>query len=86
VDATLSLGYNSSMLRVQLRRIGNSYGIIFPADLLRYLHLKEGDALDVAADAHRIVLTPEAEEADVSNVLREILDEDRGILAELADK
>jgi putative addiction module antidote len=74
------------MLRVQLRRIGNSYGIIFPADLLRYLHLKEGDALDIAADAHRIVLTPEAEEADVPGILKEILDEDREILAELADR
>lgn len=74
------------MLRVQLRRIGNSYGIIFPADLLRYLHLKEGDGLDVAADAHRIVLTPEVEEANVTDIMREILDEDREILAELADK
>jgi len=74
------------MLRVQLRKIGNSYGIIFPADLLRYLHLKEGDGLDVAADAHRIVLTPETETADVSGILAEILEEDREILAELADR
>ena len=83
----MSLSYNiGTMLRVQLRRIGNSYGVIFPADLLRYLHLKEGDALDVAADAHRIVLTPETEEENASELLKEILAEDREILAELADK
>jgi putative addiction module antidote len=73
------------MLKVQLRRIGNSCGIILPTELLRYLQLSEGDALDVSADAHRIVLTPESDGEDgFREALEEVLKEDRSILAELA--
>jgi putative addiction module antidote len=75
------------MLRVQLRRVGNSCGVILPAELLRYMHLSEGDTLDVSADAHRIVLSPErVDEEDFQKVLAEVMEEDRGILAELAKR
>ena len=75
------------MLRVQLRRIGNSCGIILPAELLRYMKMSEGDTLDVSADAHRIVLTPEGtDEAGFLDALGEIMKEDRAVLAELANR
>jgi len=75
------------MLKVQVRKIGNSFGVILPADLLEYMHIEAGDTLDVSADANRMVLTPEFEDQEsFEDALEAVLDEDREILDELADK
>jgi hypothetical protein len=60
---------------------------LVPTELPRYAHLGEEDALDITADAHRIVLTPESvDEEDFQKILAEVMEEDRGILAELSKR
>ena len=49
--------------------------------------MSEGDTLDVSADAHRIVLTPEGgDEANFKDTFEELMKEDRAVLAELANR
>jgi putative addiction module antidote len=44
---------------LQIRKIGNSVGIILPKDLLAHLNLKEGDKLHVVEQTERgMKLTP----------------------------
>jgi len=74
------------MFKATLRRIGNSVGVILPTELLRYLHLQEGETLDVSADAHRIIMAPEIEGDDFEKVLREVISEDEEILASLVHR
>ncbi len=75
------------MFKVQVRRVGNSLGVLLPGPMLHYLHLNEGDSLDVAVDAHRILLTPESDEkVSFQDALAEVLKEDRSILSDLSDR
>jgi putative addiction module antidote len=44
---------------LQIRKIGNSVGLILPKDLLARLHLKEGDKLSIVEQTdHSFKLTP----------------------------
>ncbi len=44
--------------RSRTRRIGNSFGVILPVELLRSLRIVEGDMLEVSAEGRRIILKP----------------------------
>ncbi len=46
------------MTKVRIRKVGNSLGAIFPADLLHELHLQEGDELTISRDENGIHLSP----------------------------
>lgn len=46
------------MVRIKIRRIGNSLGAILPSESLETHQLAEGDELMVTADAEGIRLTP----------------------------
>lgn len=45
-------------MRVQLRRMGNSSGVIIPKAVLAQLGVEAGDSLDLALRDDRIVLVP----------------------------
>ena len=46
----------------KIKRIGNSRGVIIPAEILRDFSLSEHDALDIRVDKGRIILTPKPRE------------------------
>ena len=45
-------------MRAQLRRMGNSSGVIIPKPVLAQLGVATGDSLDLAVEAGGLVLTP----------------------------
>ncbi len=45
-------------MQTQVRKIGNSAGTIIPAAILKTLHLKEGDCVDIYDEKGRIVIVP----------------------------
>ena len=45
-------------MRTQLRRMGNSSGVIIPKPVLAQLGIEAGDSLDLALEGGRIVLVP----------------------------
>ena len=45
-------------MRAQLRRMGNSSGVIIPKPVLAQLGVTVGDSLDLAVEAGRLVLVP----------------------------
>ena len=45
-------------MRAQLRRMGNSSGVIIPKPVLAQLGVTAGDSLDLAVEAGRLVLAP----------------------------
>lgn len=44
------------MVKVKIRQIGNSYGIILPKDTLTILGLKQGDEIDLSFKNKQIEL------------------------------
>jgi putative addiction module antidote len=44
-------------MQTKLRKIGNSYGILLPHDLLELLNLKEGDQINLTTENQTINLT-----------------------------
>ena len=46
-------------MRVKLVRIGNSYGIIVPRDIIKRLGIRRGDFLCIEVDGVRIIVSPE---------------------------
>jgi putative addiction module antidote len=44
-------------MKVKIRKIGNSLGILIPKDALTLLHLKEGDEIDLESRTKQIELT-----------------------------
>lgn len=46
------------MVKVKIRKIGNSLGAILPAESLNAHHLEEGDEVLISADADGIKITP----------------------------
>ena len=44
--------------KLKLRKIGNSYGVVLPKDVIDRFSLAEGDALYVVDSAEGIKLTP----------------------------
>ena len=45
-------------MRAQLRRMGNSSGVIIPKPVLAQLGVAAGDSLEIAIEAGRLVLVP----------------------------
>jgi putative addiction module antidote len=43
-------------MKVKIRKIGNSLGILIPMDTLQLLHLKEGDEIDLETRTKQIDL------------------------------
>jgi putative addiction module antidote len=62
---------------LQIRKIGNSVGLILPKELLARLRLKEGDQLHVIEQPERgIKLTPyDPKHAEAMRIAREVMDE-----------
>lgn len=46
------------MTKAKIRKLGNSQGIILPAELLRSHQIEEGDEVLITADTNGIHLTP----------------------------
>ena len=71
---------------LQIRKIGNSVGLILPKDLLARLNLKEGDKLHVIEQAERALkLSPyDPKHATVMSIARDIMDEYQDTFRELA--
>lgn len=45
-------------MRTQVRRMGNSSGVIIPKPVLNHLGIAAGDDLDLALEGDRVVLIP----------------------------
>ncbi len=45
-------------MKTNIRKIGNSSGLILPAIILKKLNLSEGDEIDVSESGNKIVITP----------------------------
>ena len=62
---------------LQIRKIGNSVGLILPKDLLARLKLKEGDRLHVIEQTERgFKLTPyDPKHAKAMKIARKVMDE-----------
>lgn len=71
---------------LQIRKIGNSTGVILPKELLLKLGLKEGDKLSVVelSDQELRLATYDPRHAETMAVAREILDEYKDTFRELA--
>ena len=54
-------------MNITIRRIGNSFGVILPKELLDHYGLKEGDSVDVERGDKAIELYPQT--ADLSEQL-----------------
>lgn len=46
------------MEKLKIRKIGNSLGTILPTEVVRALHLKEGDSVYLTRDADGVHITP----------------------------
>lgn len=71
---------------LQIRKIGNSVGLILPKDLLARLQLKEGDKLYVVGQADGgLKLTPfDPKHAETMRIAREVMSEYRDTFQALA--
>jgi putative addiction module antidote len=71
---------------LQIRKIGNSVGLILPKDLLARLHLKEGDKLSIVEQTdHSFKLTPhDPVHAQAMEIARQVMDEYKDTFRELA--
>lgn len=45
-------------MKINIRKIGNSSGIILPAIILKKLHLTEGDEIEISENGNQIIITP----------------------------
>ncbi len=73
-------------MKLEVKKIGNSTGLILPKDLLVKLGLKPGDALHVATDGEGgLRLTPYDPDFERSmDLVETIMDEYRDTLKELS--
>jgi putative addiction module antidote len=71
---------------LQIKKIGNSVGLILPKDLLARLKLKEGDKLHVVEQTERgIKLSPyDPKHAKVMTIARQVMEEYKDTFRELA--
>ena len=62
---------------LQIRKIGNSVGLILPKELLARLKLKEGDKLHIVEQPDRgLKLTPyDPKHAETMRIARDVMDE-----------
>lgn len=56
-------------MELKLRKIGNSYGVILPAEVLKTLQVQEGGSLTLLPNANGFQLT--AEDAEFQEQLQE---------------
>jgi putative addiction module antidote len=77
---------NPATNSLQIRKIGNSVGLILPKDLLARLHLKEGDKLSIVEQTdHSFKLTPhDPIHAQAMEIARQVMDEYKDTFRELA--
>ena len=74
------------MSRMSLRKAGTSLAGIIPAEIVRDLHLSDGQMLEVSQESGRIVLIPMNEELETIKVAHDsILDRYRRTFQGLAD-
>lgn len=73
-------------MKLEIKKIGNSTGLILPKDLVAHLGLKTGDAVYATPDgAGGLNLTPyDPDFAESMRLVDEIMDEYRDTLKELA--
>lgn len=73
------------MTMLKLRKVGNSVGATFPAELLARLQVSEGDTLHVSSAPGGIFLTPYDPKFEAQmTTARKIMRERRNVLRELA--
>lgn len=71
--------------QVKVRKIGNSYGVILPKELVTKLNVREGDTLSTTHTPDGIMLrTNDAAFDEVMDAAREGMREYRNTLRELA--
>lgn len=74
-----------NMARTKVRRIGNSRGIVIPADMIEDLGLEAGDEVDLAKDADRLVMrVVDSDRPSFIEAMEGVLREDAKIIEELA--
>ncbi len=72
-------------MRLEVKKIGNSTGLILPKELLQELNLAQGDWVYVKPHPGGFTLTPyDPEFAESMKLVDEIMDEYRDTLRELA--
>lgn len=71
-----TLGWEPAM-NLQIRKIGNSTGLILPKELLERLRLKQGDEVLVTEGPDRtLTITPSnADDEEVMRIAREVMTE-----------
>ena len=64
-------------MRLEIKKIGNSTGLILPKELLARLRLEQGDSVLVTEGANRsITITPySADDDETMLIAREVMDE-----------
>jgi len=73
------------MTTVKIRKVGNSLGLILPADLIERLNLKENDVLQLMTEQDGLHLTPfDPEFAEWAQAYRNTERKFRNTLKELA--
>lgn len=74
-------------MQTKIRQIGNSAGILIPARMLSELDLRVGAKVELSKDADRLVVRHlSTDRISVLQAMEEVLEEDREILAELAQR
>jgi putative addiction module antidote len=73
------------MVKLTVRKIGNSLGVILPQETLSDLNVKEGDTLSATATPEGVRLTAfDPEFAAQLEVAKTVMRENRDVLRELA--
>lgn len=73
------------MTSIKLRKVGNSIGATFPADVLSRLKVGEGDTLHVTDTKDGIALSPYDPEFERQmEAARKVMRDNRAVLRELA--
>jgi putative addiction module antidote len=71
--------------KLQVRKIGNSFGVILPKEFLQNLHVQEGDNLHIIQDEKGAYLTPyDPQFENVMSAYQEFSHHYRNALKELA--
>ncbi|GAB6040946.1 AbrB/MazE/SpoVT family DNA-binding domain-containing protein [Endothiovibrio diazotrophicus] len=73
------------MIKLEIKAIGNSAGVILPKEALALLHARKGDALYLTETPEGFLLSPyDPEVARQLEAAEAIMREDRDVLRELA--
>jgi putative addiction module antidote len=74
------------MSKVSLRKVGSSYVTTIPSEVVKELHLKEGQTFEVGKENGRLVLTPVTPELEaVIKAHEKVLTKYRAAFRRLAD-